>query len=74
MKPSKTDYSKPKGIQLSGEDMKELDSLLFSPLLRDRMPEKVRGKRTKMIVWSVKELEKVLNEGIKNQQTYFDFT
>ena len=70
---NKTDYSKNKCVVLSGENMKEIDSLLLSPLLRDRMPERVRGKRAKMVLWAVKELDKVLREGIKEQQTYLDF-
>lgn len=69
----KCDYSKNKCIVLSGENMKEIDSLLFSPLLRDRMPDKVRRKRTKMVIWAVKELDRVLKEGIKEQQTYLEF-
>jgi hypothetical protein len=43
MKPNKSDYSKSKSIVLSGENMKEVDSLIFSPLLLDRMPKKVQG-------------------------------
>ena len=73
MKPSKSDYSKSKSIVLSGENMREVDSLIFSPLLLDRMPQKVRGKRSKMVLWSVKELDRVLREGIKEQQIYLEF-
>jgi len=73
MKPSKSDYSKNKSIVLSGENMREVDSLVFSPLLYDRMPSKVRGKRSKMVHWAVKELDRVLREGIKEQQTYLEF-
>ncbi len=70
MKPNKSDYSKSKSIVLSGENMREVDSLIFSPLLLDRMPQKVRGKRSKMVHWAVKELAYVLRKGIKEQQTY----
>ncbi len=70
MKIKKTDYSKPKGVCLNGEDMKDLDSIVFSPLLLDRMPKNVRGKRNRMILWAIKELDKVLREGIKEQQLY----
>lgn len=73
MKPNKSDYSKSKSIVLSGENMKEVDSLIFSPLLLDRMPKKVQGKRSQMIHWAVKELDRVLRAGIKEQQTYLDF-
>lgn len=72
MKPNKSDYSKSKSIVLSGENMKEVDSLIFSPLLLDRMPKKVRGKRSQMVHWVVKELDRVLRTGIKEQQMYFD--
>lgn len=73
MKVGKADYSKPKCIVLSGEDMREVDSLIFSQLFQDRMPEKVRGKRSKMVYWAIKELDKVLKEGIKVQQAYLTF-
>ena len=73
MKPSKSDYSKSKSIVLSGENMREVDSLIFSPLLLDRMPQKVRGKRSKMVLWAVKELDRVLREGLKEQQIYLEF-
>lgn len=56
MKSNKSDYSKSKSIVLSGENMREVDSLIFSPLLLDRMSQKVRGKRSKMVHWAVKEL------------------
>ena len=45
MKTTNTDYGRNKGIILSGEDTKLLDSLLASPLMRDRMPAVVRGRR-----------------------------
>lgn len=73
MKPNKSDYSKCKSIVLSGENMREVDSLIFSPLFLDRMPEKVRGKRSKMVHWAVKELNRVLRDGIKEQQMYLNF-
>ena len=72
MKPNKSDYSKSKAIVLSGENMREVDSLIFSSLLLDRMPQKVRGKRSQMVHWAVKELDKVLREGIKEQQIYLE--
>lgn len=70
----KTDYSKNKSVVLKGEDMREVDSLIFSPLFLDRMPEKVKGKRNKMVLWSIQELDKVLKKGIKEQQMYLNFT
>ena len=73
MKPSKSDYSKPKSVLLRGEDMRKVDTLIFSPLFVDRMSEKVRGKRSKMVLWAIKELDKVLREGIKEQQMYLEF-
>ena len=70
----KTDYSKNKSVVLKGEDMREVDSLIFFPLFLDRMPEKVKGKRNKMVLWSIQELDKVLKKGIKEQQMYLNFT
>ena len=68
----KTDYTKNKSIVLKGEDMRIIDSLIFSPLFLDRMPEKVKGKRNKMVLWSIKELDKILRDGIKEQQMYLN--
>lgn len=73
MKFGNTDYDKPKGVLLKGEDMREVDSLLFSPLFQDRMPDNVRKIRSKMILWAVRELEKILRGGIKEQQMYLEF-
>ena len=73
MKVGKADYSRPKSIVLSGEDMREIDSLIFSQLFQDRMPTNVKKKRNKMVLWAVKELDRVLREGIKSQQTYLEF-
>lgn len=56
MKFGKTDYSKPKSILLKGEDMKEIDSLLFSPLFQDRMPDNIKKMRIKMILWLYENL------------------
>ena len=73
MKFGNTDYDKPKGVLLKGEDMREIDFLLFSPLFQDRMPNNVRKVRSKMILWAVRELEKILRDGIKEQQMYLEF-
>lgn len=73
MKFGNTDYSKPKSVLLKGEDMREIDSLLFSPLFQDRMPDNVKRMRSKMILWAVRELEKILRNGIKEQQVYLEF-
>lgn len=73
MKFGSTDYSKPKSVLLKGEDMREVDSLLFSPLFQDRMPDNVKKMRSKMVIWAVRELEKILRDGLKEQQTYLIF-
>lgn len=73
MKFGSADYSKPKGVLLKGEDMREVDSLLFSPLFQDRMPDNIKKMRSKMVLWSVRELERILRDGIKEQQMYLDF-
>lgn len=73
MKLGSTDYSKPKSVLLKGEDMREVDSLLFSPLFQDRMPDNIKKMRSKMVLWSVRELERILRDGIKEQQMYLDF-
>jgi hypothetical protein len=73
MKLGSTDYSKPKSVLLKGEDMREVDSLLFSPLFQDRMPDNIKKMRSKMVLWAVRELERILRDGIKEQQMYLDF-
>lgn len=73
MKFGSADYSKPKSVLLKGEDMREVDSLLFSPLFQDRMPDNIKKMRSKMVLWAVRELEKILRDGIKEQQMYLDF-
>lgn len=73
MKLGSTDYSKPKSVLLKGEDMREVDSLLFSPLFQDRMPDNIKKMRSKMVLWAVRELEKILLDGLKEQQTYLIF-
>lgn len=73
MKVGKADYSKPKCIVLSGEDMREVDSLIFSQLFQDRMPANVKKKRNKMVLWAIKELNTILRTGIRDQQTYLIF-
>ena len=73
MKFGNTDYSKPKSVLLKGEDMREVDFLLFSPLFQDRMPDNIKKMRSKMILWAVRELEKILRNGIKEQQVYLEF-
>ena len=70
MKFGKTDYSNPKSILLKGEDMREIDTLLFSPLFQDRMSDNIKKMRCKIILWSIRELERILRDGIKEQQTY----
>lgn len=70
MKFGSADYSKPKSVLLKGEDMREVDSLLFSPLFQDRMPDNIKKMRSKMVLWSVRELERILRDGIKEQQMY----
>jgi hypothetical protein len=73
MKFGSADYSKPKSVLLKGEDMREVDSLLFSPLFQDRMPDNIKKMRSKMVLWAVRELERILRDGIKEQQMYLDF-
>ena len=73
MKVGKEDYSRPKSIVLSGEDMREIDSLIFSQLFQDRMPTNVKKKRNKMVLWAIKELNTILRTGIRDQQTYLIF-
>ena len=73
MKFGSADYSKPKSVLLKGEDMREVDSLLFSPLFQDRMPDNIKKMRSKMVLWTVRELERILRYGIKEQQMYLDF-
>lgn len=73
MKVGKADYSRPKSIVLSGEDMREIDSLIFSQLFQDRMPTNVKKKRNKMVLWAIKELNTILRTGIRDQQTYLIF-
>ena len=53
--------------------MREVDSLLLSPLFQDRMPENIKKMRSKMILWVVRELERILRDGIKEQQMYLEF-
>ncbi len=73
MKFGSADYSKPNSVLLKGEDMREVDSLLFSPLFQDRMPDNIKKMRSKMVLWAVRELERILRDGIKEQQMYLDF-
>ena len=73
MKFGNTDYSKTKSVLLKGEDMREVDFLLFSPLFQDRMPDNIKKMRSKMALWAVRELEKILRDGLKEQQTYLIF-
>ena len=73
MKFGSADYSKPKSVLLKGEDMREVDSLLFSPLFQDRIPDNIKKMRSKMVIWAVRELEKILRDGLKEQQTYLIF-
>lgn len=49
-------------------DKERIDELLSGKRIRNRMPERIRGKCAPMVLWSIEYLVKLLNGGIDNLQ------
>ncbi len=52
-----------------GADLDRIDVLLSGTRLRNRMPEAIRGNRSKMTLWSIEYLTKLVDGGVDNLQS-----
>lgn len=52
-----------------GADLDRIDALLSSTRLRNRMPAAIRGNRSKMTLWAIEYLTKLVNGGVDNLQS-----
>lgn len=53
----------------NGADLDRIDEMLSGTRLRNRMPEAIRGNRSKMTLWAIKYLTKLVNGGVDNLQS-----
>lgn len=61
---------KPKTISFKdGRDLDRLDTLLKGTRIRNRMPDAIRGNRSKMTLWAIEYLTKLLDGGVDNLQS-----
>lgn len=61
---------KPKTISFKdGRDLDRLDTLLKGTRIRNRMPDAIRGNRSKMTLWAIEYLTKLIDGGVDNLQS-----
>ena len=61
---------KPKTISFKdGRDLDRLDTLLKGTRIRNRMPDAIRGNRSKMTLLAIEYLTKLLDGGVDNLQS-----
>jgi len=61
---------KPKTISFKdGRDLDRIDTLLKGTRIRNRMPDAIRGNRSKMTLWAIEYLTKLLDGGVDNLQS-----
>lgn len=51
------------------QDKQRIDELLAGKRIRNRMPEKVRGKCAPMVLWAIEYLAKLIEGGVGNLQS-----
>ena len=52
-----------------GADLDRIDALLSGTRLRNRMPAAIRGNRSKMTLWAIEYLAKLIDGGVDNLQS-----
>lgn len=52
-----------------GADLDRIDALLSGTRLRNRMPAAIRGNRSKMTLWAIEYLTKLVDGGVDNLQS-----
>lgn len=52
-----------------GADLDRIDALLSGTRLRNRMPQSIRGNRSKMTLWAIEYLTKLVDGGVDNLQS-----
>lgn len=52
-----------------GADLDRIDALLSGTRLRNRMPQAIRGNRSKMTLWAIEYLTKLVDGGVDNLQS-----
>ena len=53
----------------NGADLDRIDALLSGTRIRNRMPEAIRGNRSKMTLWAIEYLTKLVDGGVDNLQS-----
>lgn len=51
------------------QDKQRIDELLSGKHIRNRMPEKIRGKCAPMVLWAIEYLAKLVDGGVDNLQS-----
>lgn len=51
------------------QDKQRIDELLSGKRIRNRMPEKIRGKCAPMVLWAIEYLAKLVDGGVDNLQS-----
>ena len=52
-----------------GADLDRIDALLSGTRLRNRMPQAIRGNRSKMTLWAIEYLTRLVDGGVDNLQS-----
>ena len=52
-----------------GADLDRIDALLSGTRIRNRMPEAIRGNRSKMTLWAIEYLTRLIDGGVYNLQS-----
>ncbi len=50
------------------QDLERIDVLLAGKRVRNKMPDKIRGKRAPMVLWAIEYLAKLIKAGVNNLQ------
>lgn len=53
----------------NGADLDRIDALLSGTRIRNRMPAAIRGNRSKMTLWAVEYLTRLVDGGVDNLQS-----
>lgn len=50
------------------QDLERIDALLSGKRIRNRMPDRISGKRAPMVLWAIEYLAKLIKGGVDNLQ------
>lgn len=53
----------------NGADLDRIDALLSGTRIRNRMPAAIRGNRSKMTLWAIEYLTRLVDGGVDNLQS-----